>query len=175
MWPAWPSPATTEMTSGKPSGAALFRGMVQGTAGPHSDWSYRESHGTGSACGWEMETGNAGEGSTDCIHCPIARHGTGRVARDKPRGRPPSRTRRANGVKCLDKFRGRSSVGRALASQAGCRGFESLRPLCIHARSAIHGRCGLMREMVPATKSGKDASFSIFGGWHLFRAGWVGR
>ena len=26
--------------------------------------------------------------------------------------------------------RGRSSVGRALASQAGCRGFESLRPLC---------------------------------------------
>jgi hypothetical protein len=25
-------------------------------------------------------------------------------------------------------------------------------------------------EMVPATKSGQDASFSIFGGWHLFRA-----
>ena len=23
-------------------------------------------------------------------------------------------------------------------------------------------------EMVPATKSGQDASFSIFGGWHLF-------
>ena len=22
--------------------------------------------------------------------------------------------------------------------------------------------------MVPATKSGQDASFSIFGGWHLF-------
>ena len=25
---------------------------------------------------------------------------------------------------------GRNSVGRVLASQAGCRGFESLRPLC---------------------------------------------
>ena len=29
--------------------------------------------------------------------------------------------------------RGRSSVGRALASQAGCRGFESLRPLLLKA------------------------------------------
>ena len=33
--------------------------------------------------------------------------------------------------------RGRSSVGRALASQAGCRGFESLRPL-LFENAGIH-------------------------------------
>src|SRR4051794_27797568 len=33
--------------------------------------------------------------------------------------------------------RGRSSVGRALASQAGCRGFESLRPLFLVSVAGI--------------------------------------
>lgn len=36
------------------------------------------------------------------------------------------------------KTRGRSSVGRALASQAGCRGFESLRPLSCPVRVYVN-------------------------------------
>jgi len=38
-------------------------------------------------------------------------------------------------------------------------------------QDGIGARIGAMPELVPATKSGQDASSPIFGGWHLFPPG----